>query len=39
MLSKRRATNPITSIIVISDSPAGGAEPLDQAIARANGME
>jgi Mg-chelatase subunit ChlD len=39
MLSKRRATNPITSIIVISDSPAGGAEPVDQSILRANGME
>ena len=39
MLSKRRATNPITSILVISDSPAGGGEPIDQAIVRANGME
>jgi hypothetical protein len=39
MLSKRRATNPITSILVVSDSPAGGVDPVDQAISRANSME
>jgi hypothetical protein len=39
MLSKRRANNPITSILVVSDSPAGGGEPIDQTVYRANGME
>lgn len=39
MLSKRRATNPVTSILVVSDSPAGGAEGLDQTVSRANSME
>src|SRR5271170_4227362 len=38
MLSKRRASNPITSILVISDSPAGGPDPIDQSISRANNM-
>jgi hypothetical protein len=39
MLSKRRAVNPITSILVISDSPAGGADPIDDTISQANNME
>lgn len=39
MLSKRRANNPISSILVVSDSPAGGADPVDQTISRANNME
>jgi Mg-chelatase subunit ChlD len=39
MLSKRRATNPITSILVVSDSPAGGADPIDATVSRANSME
>ena len=39
MLSKRRASNPITSILVISDSPAGGPDPINQTISRANSMD
>lgn len=39
MLSKRRAVNPITSILVVSDSPSGGADPIDQTILQANNME
>ena len=39
MLHKRRATNPVTSILVVSDSPMGGTDPVDQVIARANDME
>ena len=39
MLSKRRALNPVSSILVVSDSPAGGADPIDQTISRATSME
>jgi hypothetical protein len=39
MLSKRRASNPITSILVISDSAAGGTDPITQTISRANSMD
>jgi Mg-chelatase subunit ChlD len=39
MLSKRRASNPVTSILVISDSPSGGTDPVEQAISQANSME
>jgi len=39
MLSKRRATNPITSILVVSDSPAGGVESVEQTVTRANDMD
>jgi hypothetical protein len=39
MLSKRRASNPITSILVISDSPAGGPETAETTTSRANDME
>ena len=39
MLSKRRATNPVTSILVVSDSPSGGPDPIDQIVTQAQGME
>lgn len=39
MLSKRRACNPVTSILVISDSPAGGQESIDETLSRANSMD
>ena len=39
MLSKRRASNPITSILVVSDSPSGGKDAIEQMISSANSME
>jgi hypothetical protein len=39
MLSKRRATNPVTSIFVVSDSPSGGNDPIDQIVSQAQAIE
>ena len=39
MLSKRRASNPVTSILVVSDSPSGQTEGVDQIVSQAADME
>jgi Mg-chelatase subunit ChlD len=39
ILSKRRALNPVTSVLVVSDSPSGQTEGVEHIVARANDME